>query len=59
MKIVLRAVLARSELHAADGGAEVSRRRAITLSPRGGAATVLRDRPARSEAPAPVATAAA
>ena len=37
MKIVLRAVLARSELHAADGGHEVSRRRAITLSPRGGA----------------------
>ena len=27
---------------------EVSRRRAITLSPRGGAAAVLRDRPARS-----------
>ena len=59
MKIVLRAVLARSELQAADGGAEVSRRRAITLSPRGGAAVVLRDRPARREAPAPVATAAA
>ena len=59
MKIVLRAVLARSELQAADGGHEVSRRRAITLSPRGGASVVLRDRPARREAPAPVATAAA
>ncbi len=59
MKIVLRAVLARSELQAADSGHEVSRRRAITLSPRGGASVVLRDRPARREAPAPVATAAA
>ena len=59
MKIVLRAVLVRSELHAADAGSEGSRRRAITLSPRGGAATVLRDRPVRSDAPAPVATAAA
>jgi len=59
MKIVLRAVLARSELQAADGGHEVSRRRAITLSPRGGASVVLRDRVARREEPAPVATAAA
>ena len=59
MKIVLRAVLARSELQAAHGGHEVSRRRAITLSPRGGASVVLRDRPARREASEPVATAAA
>ena len=44
MKIVLRAVLARSELQAAGERMEVSRRRAITLSPRGGAAAVLRDR---------------
>ncbi len=58
MKIVLRAVLARSELRAADAGHEVSRRRAITLSPRGGATVVLHDRAAR-KAPAPVATAAA
>jgi cytochrome P450 len=44
MKIVLRAVLAAYELHAPAGGPEVSRRRAITLSPRGGATTVLRVR---------------
>jgi cytochrome P450 family 135 len=45
MKIVLRAVLAAYELHAPASGPEVSRRRAITLSPRGGAVTVLRGRP--------------
>jgi cytochrome P450 len=59
MKIVLRAVLAAGELRAADGGHEVSRRRAITLSPRGGAKVVLSARRSRHAAPAPVATAAA
>jgi cytochrome P450 len=43
MKIVLRAVLAQCELGAADD-VEVGRRRAITLSPRHGARTILRDR---------------
>ena len=59
MKIVLRAVLAAGELRAANGGHEVSRRRAITLSPRGGAKVVLSARRARADAGAPVATAAA
>jgi cytochrome P450 len=44
MKIVLRAVLASNELHAVSPAHEVSRRRAITLSPRGGATTVIRAR---------------
>jgi cytochrome P450 len=48
MKLVLRAVFSRHELAAADG-AEVSRRRAITLSPRNGSRTVLRDRARRPE----------
>src|SRR6185503_5804540 len=43
MKLVLRAVLSRHEL-ATAGGTEVSRRRAITLSPRNGSRTVLRER---------------
>ena len=49
MKIVLRAVLAAYQLHAPASRPEVSRRRAITLSPRGGAATVLRARPRTRE----------
>ena len=53
MKLVLRAVLSRTELGLADG-VELSRRRAITLSPGRGAATVLRER-TRADARAPVA----
>jgi cytochrome P450 len=44
MKIVLRAVLARNEVRAGGNGLELSRRRAITLSPGDGARTVLRER---------------
>jgi cytochrome P450 len=44
MKLVLRAVLATREVAAGTRGAELSRRRAITLSPRLGAPTVLRPR---------------
>ncbi|MEA2375000.1 MAG: hypothetical protein QOD53_1463 [Thermoleophilaceae bacterium] len=44
MKIVLRAVLRQCELQAADSGAEVSRRRSITVSPKHGARAVLRER---------------
>jgi cytochrome P450 len=52
MKLVLRAVLSRHRVVPADG-AEVSRRRAITLSPRSGSRTVLRERaPAREPVPA-------
>jgi cytochrome P450 len=43
MKLVLRTVLARNEVRFGDG-VELSRRRAITLSPRRGAPTVLRER---------------
>ncbi|MBN1527900.1 MAG: cytochrome P450 [Thermoleophilaceae bacterium] len=53
MKIVLRAVLAGNELSAPYAEHERSRRRAITLSPRRGATTVLRARPrVREEVPA-------
>ena len=48
MKIVLRSVLERSTLTA--DGLELSRRRSITLSPRRGATTVLRERPAAGAA---------
>jgi cytochrome P450 len=48
MKLVLRAVLSRHRIVPADG-AEVSRRRAITLSPRSGSRTVLRERVPRRE----------
>ena len=51
MKIVLRAVLSRAEPAPAQDLAEGSRRRAITLSPRRSAVTVLRAR-ARERAPA-------
>jgi cytochrome P450 len=44
MKIVLRAVLAGNELQPVSPAHELSRRRAITLSPRGGATTVIRAR---------------
>ena len=55
MKIVLRAVLAGNALSAPHAEHERSRRRAITLSPRRGAITVLR---ARTRVREPVATAA-
>jgi cytochrome P450 len=44
MKIVLRSLLASSELRPAGEGLELSRRRAITVSPSDGARTVLRER---------------
>jgi cytochrome P450 len=48
MKLVLRAVLSQHELATADG-VEVSRRRAITVSPRRGSRAVLRHRARRPE----------
>jgi cytochrome P450 len=58
MKIVLRAVLAQSELRLADDTLELSRRRAITLSPGRGATVVLHDRrPATVSEPAEAAAA--
>jgi cytochrome P450 len=47
MKLVLRSVLARTEVRAGEPGLEVSRRRSITLSPRRGATTILTDRARR------------
>ena len=44
MKLVLQAVLARAEVHPGVPGPELGRRRNITLSPRRGALTMLRDR---------------
>ena len=52
MKIVLRAILSRCEVRPGIDGAEVSRRRAITVSPNRRATTVLHDRP-RCEERAP------
>ena len=46
MKIVLQAVLARCQVRPGTDGPEVSRRRAITVSPNRRATTVLQDRPA-------------
>jgi cytochrome P450 len=51
MRIVLRAVLARNEVHASRDGAELGRRRSITLSPRLGAGAVLRERAMSFAAP--------
>jgi cytochrome P450 len=45
MKIVLKAILSRCEVRPGFDGAEVSRRRAITVSPSRRASTVLHDRP--------------
>jgi cytochrome P450 len=45
MKLVLRSVLSRNEVRVGGDGLELSRRRAITLSPRRGAMTVLFERP--------------
>jgi len=44
MRLVLRAVLARHEIAPGTDGLELTRRRAITISPRHGARTVLRAR---------------
>jgi cytochrome P450 len=44
MKLVLRSVLAQSEVRSGAHGPELSRRRSITLSPGRGAATILSDR---------------
>jgi cytochrome P450 len=46
MKLVLRAVLSHGDVRAGSDGLELSRRRAITLSPGKGARTVLRERDA-------------
>ena len=46
MKIVLHAILSRCEVRPGTDGVEVSRRRAITVSPSRQATTVLHDRPA-------------
>jgi cytochrome P450 len=61
MKIVLRAILERSDIVAADGGIERSRRRSITIAPRAGGRTVLRERervPVRTPEPEPEPAAA-
>jgi cytochrome P450 len=50
MKIVLRAVLERCELHPAGDRHEATRRRSITISPAGGGRVILRDRPATDRA---------
>jgi len=47
MKLVLRAVLQRCELHPAGERPEVARRRGITISPSRGAQVILRGVPAR------------
>jgi hypothetical protein len=44
MKTVLREVLRRYDVQPGVDGAEISRRRSITISPRFGASTVLRER---------------
>jgi cytochrome P450 len=44
MKIVLRTVLSRMEVHTAVDGPELTRRRSITVTPRHGTPSVLRDR---------------
>jgi cytochrome P450 len=51
MKIVLREILAQGRIEPAVEGPELTRRRAITLSPKLGARTVLRDRPLAAPAP--------
>jgi hypothetical protein len=46
MKIALRAVLERGDVRAVSGeGAEIARRRSITVSPKRGGRVVLTDRP--------------
>ena len=55
MKLVLKAVLAGSELALASDGFERTRRRSITVSPAAGAVTVLRGRERRAATAAAVA----
>jgi cytochrome P450 len=58
MKIVLRAALSAYSIEPAPNGAELTRRRSITLSPKLGAPTVLRERdPVSAPEPAEPATA--
>ena len=57
MKVVLKAVLSRLDVAPASGTLELTRRRAITISPGRGAETVLRER-VREPQSAPVAAAA-
>jgi cytochrome P450 len=54
MKLVLRAVLMRCELHTASARAEVTRRRGITISPAGGARLILTDRGPGTASPAEI-----
>ena len=56
MKVVLKAVLARYDVAPGRAALELNRRRAITISPGGGAQTVLR---ARTPAPRPATAAVA
>jgi cytochrome P450 len=59
MKIVLRAALTAYSIQPAPNGAELTRRRSITLSPKQGAPTVLRERnPVRAPEPSEPAPAA-
>jgi cytochrome P450 len=57
MKVVLKAVLSRFDLEPANGRLELTRRRAITISPGRGAEAVLRTRVPGPAAPDPVAAA--
>jgi cytochrome P450 len=52
MKLVLRAVLSQADVEPGGDGLELSRRRSITLSPRHGAMTILRDRARPGSRPA-------
>jgi cytochrome P450 len=56
MKLVLRAVLTRCELHPASVRAEVTRRRGITISPADGAQLILNDRGRGAASPAETPT---
>ena len=53
MKVVLRAILSSCDVRPAHEGAELTRRRSITLSPRAGARVVLRPRTTAQPAPPP------
>ncbi|HEY5317798.1 MAG TPA: cytochrome P450, partial [Solirubrobacteraceae bacterium] len=48
MKTALRAVLERFDVRPAAAAPEAARRRSITISPAGGAAVILHDRPRRT-----------
>ncbi|MGA2165816.1 MAG: cytochrome P450, partial [Solirubrobacteraceae bacterium] len=53
MKVVLRTVLSRFEIHPASARPERARRRSITLSPARGGEVILRQRRPRTGSPAP------